>query len=188
MPVAFIKPPTYTYAGLDNTTSVNPTAEVPPICVADCRRCVGILLQVDLAFACGARFVSSTHCDVAVVRRTKKLGMISIPGVSTPAQARGAVQAGGDIIKAFPSKDVSTECFRGIVESVPSSVPVIISGGVEVVQLEAYSASGASGFAVGRTLFEPEMTLAEIEAKACCFISGGRQIPWAPTLHATDPA
>lgn len=105
--------------------------------------------------------------------------MISIPGVSTPAQAQGAVQAGGDILKAFPSKDVSTEYFGSIVESVSSSVPVIISGGVEVVQLEAYATAGASGFAVGRTLFEPEMTLAEIESKARCFISGGGQARWA---------
>lgn len=113
--------------------------------------------------------------------------MISIPGVSTPAQARGAAQAGGDILKAFPSKDVPTECFRSILESVSSNIPVIISGGLEAVQLEAYSASGASGFAVGRTLFEPEMTLAEIEAKARCFISGGRQVRWARTPHATGP-
>lgn len=113
--------------------------------------------------------------------------MISIPGVSTPAQARGAVQAGGDILKAFPSKDISTGYFRSIVESVSSSIPVIISGGVEVVQLEAYSTSGAAGFAVGRTLFEPDMTSAEIEAKARCFISGGRQIRWARASHATEP-
>lgn len=113
--------------------------------------------------------------------------MVSIPGVSTPAQARGAAEAGGDILKAFPSKDVSTESFRSIVESVPSSTPVIISGGLEAVQLEAYSASGASGFAVGRTLFEPEMTSAEIDAKARRFISGGRRVRWAPTSHATGP-
>lgn len=141
-------------------------------------------LQVDLAFACGARFISSTYCDVAVVRRAKERGLLSIPGVSTPAQARAAAQAGGDILKAFPSKNVSTECFRSIVESVSSSIPVIISGGVEIVQLEAYSASGASGFAVGRTLFEPEMTSAEIESKARSFVSGGRQARWARALRA----
>lgn len=132
-----------------------------------------------MAFACGARFISSTYCDVAVVRRTKECGMISIPGVSTPAQARGAVQAGGDVVKAFPAKDVSTGDFRSIVGSVPSSTPVIISGGVEVGQLEEYSGSGACGFAVGRTLFEPEMTSAEIETKACRFIAGGRRLRWA---------
>lgn len=105
--------------------------------------------------------------------------MISIPGVTTPAQARGAVQAGGDVVKAFPAKDVSTDDFQNIVGSVPSGVPVIISGGVEVDQLEEYSGSGACGFAVGRTLFEPGMTSAEIQAKACRFIAGGRQLRWA---------
>eukprot|EP00752_Nemacystus_decipiens_P009613 g8590.t1 len=143
--------------------------------------------QVDLAFACGAGFISSTFCDIAVVRRTKERGMISVPGVSTPAQAQVAAQAGGDILKAFPSKDVSTECFRGIVQSVSSSIPVIISGGVEAVQLEAYATSGASGFAVGRTLFEPAMTVAEIEARARNFVIGGRRVRWARTSPATEP-
>ena len=105
--------------------------------------------------------------------------MISIPGVSTPAQARGAVLAGGDVVKAFPAKDVSTDDFRNIVGSVPSNVPVIISGGLGIGQLEAYSSSGACGFAVGRTLFEPDMTSSEIEAKAVCFISGGSRLRWA---------
>lgn len=102
--------------------------------------------------------------------------MISIPGVSTPVQALEAVQAGGDILKAFPAKNVSTSDFRNIVGSVSSTTPVIISGGVEVDQMEAYFDSGASGFAVGRTLFGPEMSLAELEAKARCFISGGSRI------------
>lgn len=127
-----------------------------------------------MAFACHAQFISSTFCDVSVVRRTKERGMISIPGVSTPAQALEAAQAGGDVLKAFPAKSVSTSHFRDIVGSAPSKTPVIISGGVEVDHMEAYFDSGASGFAVGRTLFEPEMTLTEIEAKARSFIRSGR--------------
>lgn len=112
--------------------------------------------------------------------------MVSIPGVSTLAQAREAAQAGGDILKAFPSTDVSAEYLRSIVESVSPRIPVIISGGVEVGQLEAYSTSGAAGFAVGRTLFEPEMTSAEIGAIARCFVNSGRRVPWSRTSHANE--
>ncbi|CAM9194520.1 unnamed protein product, partial [Hapterophycus canaliculatus] len=126
--------------------------------------------QVDMACACDAAFISSTFFDPEVVRHAKDIGMVSIPGVSTPAQAVLALQAGGDILKVFPSTSVSTKDFGDIVDSVSPTIPVVISGGVEPEQLEGFAGSGASGFAVGRTLFEPEITLADLSRKARRFL------------------
>lgn len=134
--------------------------------------------KVDMACACDAAFISSTFCDPEVVRHAKDMGMVSIPGVSTPAQAVLALEAGGDILKVFPSTNVSPKDFREIVDSVSPTIPVVISGGVNPEQLEAYSVSGASGFAVGRTLFEPEMKLANLSAKARCFLDAASRIRW----------
>lgn len=135
-------------------------------------------MQVELAAALDARFISSTYCDAAVVKRTKELGLVSIPGVSTPAQATAAVEAGGDILKIFPVTSISPAVLRGIVKSMDSTVPFIVAGGIEVEDLEAYSNCGASGFAVGRTLFKPLMSPVDIEAKAMRFIRGGIRLHW----------
>ncbi|CAM9541739.1 unnamed protein product [Ectocarpus sp. 8 AP-2014] len=132
---------------------------------------VTTLDEVDVAFACAVNFVSSTSCDPAIVKRTRDLGMVSIPGVSTPAQAASAVQAGGGILKVYPATNVSPNQCRDIVNAIKTSnIPVVISGGVEPDQLQAYFKSGASGFAVGRTLFEPEKSSAEIADRAQCFL------------------
>ncbi|CAM9157066.1 unnamed protein product [Ectocarpus fasciculatus] len=127
--------------------------------------------EVDAAYACAVNFVSSTSFDPAIVKRTKDLGMVSIPGVSTPAQAASAVQAGGGILKVYPATNVSPNQCRDIVHAIKTSnIPVVISGGVEPDQLQAYFDSGASGFAVGRTLFDPEKSSAEIAGRARTFL------------------
>ncbi|CAM9981454.1 unnamed protein product [Scytosiphon promiscuus] len=136
--------------------------------------------QVDTACGCDAAFISSTCCDPEVVRHVKDMGMVSVPGVSSPAEAALALQAGADILKVFPSKSVSTKDFREIVDSVPPTIPVLISGGVEPEQVGAYATSGASGFAVGRTLFEPETELSDLSAKARRFLDAAGRIRWPP--------
>lgn len=114
-----------------------------------------------------------------MVRRTKELGLISIPGVSTSAQASAAVEAGGDILKVFPATKVSPATFGAIVASLsPAAVPVIAAGGIEVEDLEAYSNSGASGFAVGKTVFNSEMSPAGVNVKARRFIAEKNRLRW----------
>ena len=134
---------------------------------------------MELAYASQAEFVSSTCCDPAVVRRTKELGLISIPGVSTVAQAVTAVEAGGDIIKIFPATSLSSSTIQNIAGCIPSDVPFVVAGGIEVEQLDAHSNAGASGFAVGRTLFKPGMSLIKLEAKARRFVRRGRRLRWS---------
>lgn len=158
----------------------NSTLFQPPTCSFPTVSSAGAATKVDIACACNAAFISSTCCDPEVVRHAKDMGMVSIPGVSTPAQAALALQAGGDILKAFPSKSVSTKDLREIVDSISPTVPVVISGGVEPEHLDAYSRSGASGFAVGRTLFDPEITLPDLSAKARRFFDAAGRIRWPP--------
>lgn len=110
--------------------------------------------------------------------RTKELGLISIAGVATAAEAATAVKVGGDILKIFPTSEVSPAAARAIIESVSSKVPVIVAGGIEVGHLEAYFNSGASGFAVGKTLFKPDLGPAEIKAKASEFVGNWCRLQW----------
>ena len=51
------------------------------------------------ALESGASYIVSPHCDEEIIRFTKKEGLISIPGASTPSEIFRALRAGGDIIK-----------------------------------------------------------------------------------------
>ena len=143
---------------------------------------------MELAYASQAKFVSSTCCDPAVVRRTKELSLISIPGVSTAAQAVAAVEAGGDILKIFPATSLSSAAIESIAGCIPSDVPFVVAGGIEVEQLDAHCDAGASGFAVGRTLFKPGMSLVELKAKARRFARRGSRLRWNHYGRPREPA
>lgn len=138
---------------------------------------------MDTASGCGARFISSTCFDIAVVKRTHELGLLSIPGVSSESQATAAVAAGGDMLKVFPSTQASPAALGAIVRATSvasdSLIPVIIAGGIEVEDMKGYADAGASGFAVGSTLFRSEMTLREVKVKADTFMNQGRLLCWA---------
>jgi len=58
------------------------------------------------ALNAGAKYIVSPNFDEDVVRFTKKEGIISIPGASTPTEIYRAYTAGGDIIKLFPFVEI----------------------------------------------------------------------------------
>ncbi len=60
--------------------------------------------QVEMAFDAGAAYIISPNVNTDVIKRTKQLGMISIPGAMTPTEVELAAKSGGDIIKIFPIK------------------------------------------------------------------------------------
>ena len=59
--------------------------------------------QVEAVAQTGARLVLSPNMDVAVIERTRALGLTSIPGVATATEAFRALQAGANALKLFPA-------------------------------------------------------------------------------------
>ena len=53
--------------------------------------------------AIGGRFIVSPDTNEDVIAATKKLKLVSMPGVSTPTEVGIAVDAGADILKLFPA-------------------------------------------------------------------------------------
>lgn len=51
----------------------------------------------------GGQFVLSPNVNLDVIRATKELGMVSIPGALTPTEMLQAHDAGADIVKVFPA-------------------------------------------------------------------------------------
>ena len=53
--------------------------------------------------AAGGKFIISPNTDAAVIRETKKCGLISIPGFFTASEGFVAQAAGADYLKLFPA-------------------------------------------------------------------------------------
>ena len=58
--------------------------------------------DVENAADAGAEYLLSPNVNPSVIRRTLELGLLSIPGFQTPTEAFAAIDAGADLLKAFP--------------------------------------------------------------------------------------
>ena len=51
----------------------------------------------------GGQLVVSPNANADVIRASKQLGLVSVPGVMTPTEAFAAMEAGADALKLFPA-------------------------------------------------------------------------------------
>ena len=71
--------------------------------------------------AIGARFIVSPDTSEDVITATKKLKLVSMPGVSTPTEVGIAVDAGADILKLFPASVLGPAHLKSIREPFPNN-------------------------------------------------------------------
>ena len=58
--------------------------------------------QVEL-YQAKAAYIISPNVNEAVIRKTKELGMLSIPGALSPSEVLDAHEYGADYVKLFPA-------------------------------------------------------------------------------------
>ena len=125
----------------------------------------GTVLSVDdvnNVFSAGGKFIISPNTDVAVIKETKKLKMLSIPGFFTASEGFEALKAGADYLKLFPAilgpsyiKDL-----KAVIKA-----PILAVGGVNTQNLPQFL-DVCSGAGIGSALYKPGKTAAEIAADA----------------------
>ena len=71
--------------------------------------------------AIGGRFIVSPDTNEDVIAATKKLKLVSMPGVSTPTEVGIAVDAGADILKLFPASALGPAHLKSIREPFPNN-------------------------------------------------------------------
>ena len=71
--------------------------------------------------AIGGRFIVSPDTNEDVIAATKKLKLVSMPGVSTPTEVGIAVDAGADILKLFPASVLRPAHLKSIREPFPNN-------------------------------------------------------------------
>lgn len=125
--------------------------------------------QVELAYQAGAEFIISPDCYEPVIRKTKALGMISMPGVFTATEAANAHRYGADFVKLFPNSEMKVSYLKALIAPL-SHIKFLAVGGVTAENLQSYLVAGAKGVGVATAIADKKAILAgdyqEITRKA----------------------
>ena len=106
--------------------------------------------EVKAAVRAGARFILSPSLDVELIRCTRDLGVVSVPGAYTATEILTAYRAGANIVKVFPAS-VGPAYFRDIRGPLPQ-IPLMPTGGVNLDNIREFRKAGAVAFGVGSAL------------------------------------
>ncbi|MBQ7058021.1 MAG: bifunctional 4-hydroxy-2-oxoglutarate aldolase/2-dehydro-3-deoxy-phosphogluconate aldolase [Firmicutes bacterium] len=107
--------------------------------------------EVQGAFEAGAEFIISPSTDPAVIRKTKELGMLSMPGAMTPTEIASAYQAGGDIIKLFPADCLGASYVKAL-RGPLGYIPLAAVGGISQDNIRNWQEAGIQVFGIGSSL------------------------------------
>lgn len=112
--------------------------------------------QVELAYQAGAEFIISPDCYEGVIRKTRELGMVSMPGAFTPTEAANAYRYGADFVKLFPNSEMKSSYLKAL--SAPlSHIKFIAVGGVNLDNLREYLDSGAKGVGIATSIADKKL-------------------------------
>ena len=112
--------------------------------------------QVEYAYRAGAEFIISPDCYENVIKKTRELGMVSMPGAFTPTEAANAHRYGADFVKLFPNSEVELSYLKAL--SAPlSHIKFLAVGGVNVGNLRGYLDAGAKGVGVATAIADKKL-------------------------------
>ena len=106
---------------------------------------------VELTHRAGGCFIISPDTNEAVIRRTRELDMVSMPGAMTPTEILTAHLAGADFVKLFPAAGLGPAYLRAVCAPL-SHVKIMVVGGIDEKNVSAFLAAGAAGAGVGGNL------------------------------------
>lgn len=128
--------------------------------------------EVDAAYQAGARLVISPDVNAKVIRRTRELGMVSMPGALTPTEIVTAWHSGADIVKLFPAGELGVGYIKAV-RAPLSYIPMSAVGGATPETVKQFLDAGICGFGVGGQLVPADAVqrgdYAAIEARARAF-------------------
>ena len=109
----------------------------------------------ELAYEAGAQFIVSPDTDPDVIRRTKELGMVSMPGALTPSEIKQAHKAGADFVKVFPVGNLGSSYIKAV-RGPLNHIRLLAVGGVSEKNAADFIAAGCVGIGAGGNLVNKE--------------------------------
>ena len=115
--------------------------------------------QAEATAAAGGTFVISPNCNQMVIRRTRELEMVSIPGAMTPTEIVQAAQWGASVVKVFPAGNLGPDYIKAV-RGPLDHIPLCAVGGVDHNNLEEFHRAGVTCFGVGSNIVRKELLAA----------------------------
>jgi 2-dehydro-3-deoxyphosphogluconate aldolase/(4S)-4-hydroxy-2-oxoglutarate aldolase len=106
--------------------------------------------EAESAVGVGARFILSPSFDPDIIRVTRQLGAVSVPGAFTATEILAAHRGGADIVKIFPAS-VGPSYIRDLRGPLPQ-VLLMPTGGLNLQNIREFKAAGAAAFGIGSAL------------------------------------
>lgn len=106
---------------------------------------------VELAASAGAKYIISPDTNIDVIKRTRELGLVSMPGALTPTEILTAYNNGADFVKLFPIANLGPAYVKAVRAPI-SHVPMMAVGGVNETNLREYLDLGMCGAGIGGNL------------------------------------
>ena len=114
----------------------------------------------------GGTIIVSPNCNGEVIRRTRALDMISLPGCLTPTESFAALAAGAHAVKLFPGELVTPNVAKAMAAVLPRGTRLLVVGGVSADTIKDWRGSVVHGFGIGSSLYKPGMTPDEVGERA----------------------
>jgi len=112
--------------------------------------------QVELTKAAGGSFIISPNVKEAVIKKTRELCMVSMPGALTPTEIEDAHEMGADFVKLFPISTFGPEYVKAV-KAPLSHIRLLSVGGVDHNNLKDYLKVGVSGFGMSSNIVDKKM-------------------------------
>lgn len=112
--------------------------------------------QVTNAISVGAEYIISPNVDIEVIKKTKELSKVSIPGAFTPTEMITAYNAGADIVKLFPAGNLGIDYIKALLAPL-SHIPVVAVGGINEKNINDFLNVGAKVVGIGSNLVNKEI-------------------------------
>ena len=112
--------------------------------------------QVRLAKEAGAKYIISPNVNEAVIRETKKQGLVSIPGAFTATEVAAAYEYGADIVKLFPAAILGPAYVKAL-RAPLKHIPMTAVGGVSPENCASFIEAGCCGVGCGGNLVSTKL-------------------------------
>ncbi|MFR1833251.1 MAG: bifunctional 4-hydroxy-2-oxoglutarate aldolase/2-dehydro-3-deoxy-phosphogluconate aldolase [Lachnospiraceae bacterium] len=109
--------------------------------------------QLYAAYDAGAAFIISPDANPSIIRETKRMGLLSMPGAFTATEVVNCHRAGADIIKIFPS-DTSGPAYIKALKGPLSHISMSAVGGVNLDNMVSFLNAGACCVGIGSNIID----------------------------------
>ena len=112
--------------------------------------------QVEITKKAGGTFIISPNTDEEVIKKTRELEMVSMPGALTPTEIQHAYIMGADFVKLFPAANFGPGYVKAI-KAPLSHINLTAVGGIDENNMADYIKAGVSGFGIGTNIVDKKL-------------------------------